>query len=97
MKYGRPDDIFTSDFEPSAYPYEIWHYYHTIDNQKNVKFVFYNPNLVGEDYILLHSTARGEIYTNNWVRILHKRDTPIYDFYNEKYGDYYGDKTQDYY
>ncbi len=97
LKYGRPDDIVTSYHEPSAYPYEIWHYFHTIDNQNNVKFVFYNPNLVGEDFDLLHSTAKGEIYTNNWVRILHKRDTPIYDFYNEKYDDYYGDKVQDYY
>ncbi|MCD6366680.1 MAG: GWxTD domain-containing protein [Bacteroidales bacterium] len=97
LKYGRPDDIITSYYEPSAYPYEIWHYYHTIENQNNVKFVFYNSNLVGEDFDLLHSTAKGEIYTNNWVRILHKRDTPIYDFYNEKYDDYYGDKVQDYY
>lgn len=97
LQYGRPDDIVASEFEPSAYPYEIWHYYHTIDSQNNVKFVFYNPNIVGKNYTLLHSTAKGEIYTNNWVRILHKRDTPIYDFYNENYGDYYGDKTKDYY
>ncbi len=97
LKYGRPDDIVTSYHEPSAYPYEIWHYFKTIENQTNIKFVFYNPNIAGEDFELLHSTAKGEIYTNNWVRILHKRDTPIYDFYNEKYDDYYGDKVQDYY
>ncbi len=95
LKYGRPDDIVTSEFEPDVYPYEIWHYYHTINNQNNVKFVFYNPNLVGEDYTLLHSTAKGEIYTNNWVRVLHKRDTSTYDFYNTDYGDYHGDKVKD--
>ena len=78
LQYGAPNDINESKFSPSTYPYEIWHYY-KIGTQTNRRFVFYNPNLVGDDYELLHSDARGEVYLANWKLYLDKRNTPIYN------------------
>jgi GWxTD domain-containing protein len=90
MKYGRPDDFVHVEDEPSAPPYEIWIYYNfPATNQKNVKFLFYNPTLAGEDYILLHSTARGEINNPKWERTLYARNA------GEEYdGDNYHDATR---
>ncbi len=76
MKYGKPSDIVSVEDEPSAPPYEIWIYYDFPQTtQSNVKFLFYNPTLVGDDYRLLHSTARGEIQNPQWELELY-RDAP---------------------
>jgi GWxTD domain-containing protein len=75
LKYGRPDDLVHVEDEPSAPPYEIWVYYNfPLTQQNNVKFLFYNPTLAGEDFILLHSTARGEINNPRWERDLYQRN-----------------------
>ena len=79
LKYGAPNSIYTSKHEPSAYPYEIWTYWKT-EKETNRKFVFYNPNIAGKEYELLHSNATGEIKTNNWDRMLQKRNNTLYDF-----------------
>ncbi len=73
IKYGRPSDIVTVEDEVSAPPYEIWVYNEMIqNNQTNVKFLFYNPDLMHNGHILLHSTARGEINNAQWQTILYK-------------------------
>ncbi len=75
MKYGRPDDLIHVEDDPSAPPYEIWVYYNfPKTKQRNVKFLFYNPSLAGEDYIILHSNARGEINNPKWEIALYKRN-----------------------
>ncbi len=82
LQYGAPNSISESKHEPSAYPYEIWHYYQIGENetkQVNVRFVFYNPNIAGNDYSLLHSNARGEIIDKNWERRLSKRNNTMYN------------------
>ena len=71
LQYGKPNSISEGQYEPSAYPYEIWHYYKLEDGQNNKRFVFYNPDIVGNDYALLHSDARGEITNHNWQIMLH--------------------------
>ncbi len=84
LKYGRPNDINKSDHEPSSYPYEIWHYF-ALNGQTDIKFVFYNPNIVGEDYQLLHSNMTGELNNQYWQRDLTRRNsnTPLrLDDYN---------------
>lgn len=74
LRYGRPDDLVHVEDDPNAPPYEIWIYYNfPRTSQKNVKFLFYNPTLAGEDYVLLHSSARGEINNPRWERELYKR------------------------
>lgn len=89
MRYGRPDDLIRIEDDPSAPPYEIWVYYDfPKTQQKNVKFLFYNPTLAGEDFIMLHSNARGEINNPRWERDLYKRNA------GEEYsGDNYHDAT----
>ena len=95
LQYGRPNTITKSYNEPSAYPYEIWHYY-KIGSQSNRKFVFYNMDLVSNDFILLHSDAQGEPYDNQWELKLHKRDTQSNDYDDEsKKPDYFGNKAKE--
>ena len=85
MKYGKPDDVERRENEPSAPPYEVWSYNDfPKTNQSNVKFLFYNPSLAPGDFVLLHSTARGEINNPQWERELY-RDAP-----NDIDGDYFG-------
>lgn len=84
LHYGAPNHVYVSPIEPGAYPYEIWQYYR-ISNENNCKFVFYNPNLAGENYELLHSNKQGEIKTNNWTRYLTRSKAMSYgesDAYN---------------
>ncbi len=90
IRYGKPDDLIRVDDEPSAPPYEIWVYYNfPATNQRNVKFLFYNPTLAGEDFLVLHSTARGEINNPRWERELYQRNA------GEQYdGDNYQDATR---
>ncbi len=78
LQYGNPNKMIRSYNEPSAYPYEIWHYYKT-GTQTNKKFVFYNRDLVTNDFALIHSNAIGEINDNQWQLKLHKRDLQTND------------------
>ncbi len=73
LQYGPPNTIVSRDNEPSTYPYEIWHYYQ-LDNQRNRKFVFYNRDLVTNDYELLHSDAFGEVQDYQWQVKLNQRN-----------------------
>ena len=75
LKYGPPNTITDRPNEPSAYPYQIWHYY-KIGRFNNKRFVFYLPDLVSNDYVILHSTLQGEYFNNNWKTDLHSRNTP---------------------
>lgn len=90
LKYGPPNTLSKNYNEPGAYPYEIWHYY-KLDHQTNRKFVFYNPDMISNDFVLLHSDAQGENYNNQWQLMVYKRGTPINDFDQENRGiDYFG-------
>ena len=72
LKYGKPDYVAPYVDEPNAYPYEIWHYYKTT-TRNNVKFIFYNPTQINNDYILLHSEMPSERQNPNWKRMIYKR------------------------
>ncbi len=67
LRYGRPNNIISVENEPSAPPYEIW-FYDKLDltGETNMKFLFYNPSLGGNDYQLLHSTSRYEKQNRQW-------------------------------
>ena len=94
LQYGQPNSVTSSDQEPSSYPYEIWHYY-KVGNYSNVKFIFYNPNLVTNDYELLHSTVIGEPYDPAWHYKLHKRDTQLNDINTKTSPWHYGSRSQE--
>lgn len=74
LKYGAPNQFIDRPNEPSAYPYQIWHYYR-IGQRSNIRFVFYNPDLVTNDYPLLHSDMQGELQNYRWQNDLYKRDS----------------------
>lgn len=85
MKYGQPSDISRNENEPSAPPYEIWSYNEMPrTNQNNVRFIFYNPSLAADDFILLHSDVIGERQNPQWELELY-RDSP-----SEHPGDFIG-------
>lgn len=95
LKYGPPNSINSQTREPSAYPYEIWHYYQ-IPEQGNVRFVFYNRDLVTNDYELLHSDARGELKDFQWQTKLQKRQNPSNDPDLQRVNPYWGSKVEEY-
>jgi GWxTD domain-containing protein len=96
LQYGPPNTITESVSDPSAYPYEIWQYY-TLQNQRNKKFVFYLPDLVTNEYELIHSDAIGEVNNPAWELKLVKRNTTTNDMDQTKGNDYFGGKANDYY
>jgi GWxTD domain-containing protein len=93
--YGPPNTIVSRDNEPSTYPYEIWHYY-SLNNQRNRRFIFYNRDLVTNDYELLHSDAFGEVTDYQWQLKLNQRNfaTNDPDLRNADWG--WGGRVEDY-
>jgi len=66
LMYGIPDEIerFPSSNENRAY--RSWHYFSI---QGGIQFIFVDRRGWGE-YELVHSTARGELYDEEWTRWL---------------------------
>ncbi len=89
LQYGQPNDILEVPSDPVTLPYEIWHYYY-LDNQTNVKFIFYDPALVGNDYELLHSNKYGELHDTNWKMRLVRKIQPQTDIYDPNPDEYFG-------
>ncbi|MCK9613631.1 MAG: GWxTD domain-containing protein [Bacteroidales bacterium] len=96
LAYGQPNTISKNYFEPSAYPYEIWHYY-ALKNQKNKKFVFYNPDLVTNDFTLIHSDAIGEINDYKWQQKIYGRNNVTNDIDNDGVRNHWGRKSDEYF
>lgn len=94
LQYGKPDHMTKVDNEPSAYPYEIWQYY-KLKGQTNRKFVFCNPDLVTNNYRLIHSDAIGELNDPRWNMIIHNRDSQSQDFENLNAPSHYGGSSLD--
>ncbi len=66
LMYGEPNQIDRFPSQVDTKPYEIWNYDKL---QGGVIFVF--ADLTGfSDYVLLHSTLRGEIKDENWQKRL---------------------------
>lgn len=109
LQYGAPDQIVQMYNEPSAYPYEIWQYYTIAGNtnmdinnpdntkQTNKKFVFANFDLVTNNFVLIHSDARGEIRDDRWQVRLTKRDQSNPNLDNNNSNDQFGGHSQDEY
>jgi GWxTD domain-containing protein len=82
LKYGPPSDIEYHHSSVNGPPYEIWTYNTMFDGQINVYFVFYNADLVTNDFKLLHSTARGLFKNDRWREILHISDDEFREISN---------------
>jgi len=64
--YGPPDDIVEHTYRPDRKPWDKWTYYNV---QGGVVFLFEDQNGYG-DYLLVHSTARGEKRDPKWQKYL---------------------------
>lgn len=95
LQYGKPSDIKDVPFDPVTYPYQIWHYYH-LQDQNNVKFVFWCPAEVTNDYELLHSDKVDEIHDPSWQMRLVKRIQQQENYQITKPNDYYGNEMDNY-
>lgn len=96
LQYGPPNAVAVRETSPSEYPYEIWQY-DKIVNFSNKRFVFYNPDLVNNNYRLLHSDMVGELKNYKWQSILTKRNSPNSDIddANEGNYDHFGGESND--
>jgi GWxTD domain-containing protein len=66
--YGEPDEIERFSNSSDSKPYEIWNY-HQLEG--GVEFVFIDITGFNE-YILVHSTKRGEVQDNSWQQLLNR-------------------------
>ena len=96
LEYGPPNTRSERPSEPTTYPYEIWHYYTLNNNQRNKKFVFYSPDMVTNDYFLLHSDATGEIHDYSWQVDLQSRSYSPSDISDTQTINSWGDMAKDY-
>ncbi|MFT5337521.1 MAG: GWxTD domain-containing protein [Luteibaculaceae bacterium] len=74
LKYGPPNSRMEQPSEPEAVPYEIWHYYR-LGKYTNRKFVFYNPDIVTNNFLVLHSDVPGEVQNSSWLQELYKKSS----------------------
>lgn len=74
LQYGAPSRTLEREMSAAEYPYEMWEY-NKIGIYSNKKFIFYNPDLVNNNYKLLHSDMIGELQNNRWQYELSKRNT----------------------
>lgn len=99
LQYGPPNTVVDQEYDAGGMnddgvvPYQIWHYYE-IGDQRDGKFVFYNPHLIPNGYDLLHSNVKGEINNPHWQSYLKRNqlefiDAPVNDRYNGKSGELY--------
>ena len=98
LKYGPPTVIKSKETSPSEFPYEIWQY-DKIKNFANKRFVFYNPDIVGNNYRLLHSDMLGEIKNFKWPGLLTKRNNSTINVDDPLEGgfDHFGGQSRDVY
>jgi len=100
LQYGSPDKMEPHPSEPNAYPYEIWVYYRLNDRsylnpaQTNKQFIFFNRDLVSNNYQILHSDAQGETHDSNWQMKLHARIIQSNDFEHKKAPDHFGGNSE---
>ena len=73
LKYGQPREIVNVQDDEGAFPYEVW-FYTTIPvtNQREVRFMFYNPDYSANRYLLLTTNCRGERQNRQWELELYR-------------------------
>jgi len=76
LKYGRPNTIVEKHHGTDYYPYEIWHYHHTM-GYTNRRFLFFAPHVVLECMEILQSDMPGEIHNEDWIEMLKSRENRL--------------------
>ena len=92
LKYGAPNVVRTSDMNVRAFPYEIWRFY-KIGTFSNKRFVFFSPDNLKNEMVLLHSDMFGERYDPQWkYKILSRSMKNNPDEVDPNSDDTFGDK-----
>lgn len=94
LQYGKPDSRDVHENDPGTYPYEIWQFY-KLNNRTNRRFVFYNPELATNRWMLLHSDAIGERRDDRWQTVLQRRSNFNNNMDVEKGKDYMGNRIDE--
>lgn len=71
LKYGKPNERVIVENEQGSLPYEVWQYNSTARQGSAGIFLFYRPENVVVDMILLHSTVIGETRNAAWRSLLY--------------------------
>lgn len=95
LQYGAPSQRDRETINPVSYPYEIWEYYKLADGETDKKFVFYEPSLATNDFVLLHSTARGEVQNRQWQMVIYGQTVTPYSVDQNNMDDPSGEDSQD--
>ena len=69
IQYGEPDRITKVTNEKNTLPYEVWFYYRS-GTKTNLKFLFFQPGMLGNTLLLLHSNIPEEIINPYWKEML---------------------------
>jgi GWxTD domain-containing protein len=69
LKYGPPNTIVDRPYERDVVPYQVWHYY-KLGTYTDKRFIFYEPDLITNDFQMLHSDVPGEITNQSWQEYL---------------------------
>lgn len=96
LQYGAPNSRVSVPSEPSTYPYEVWQYYR-VRNQNDGRFIFYNSDLVSNDFELLHSTVRGELQNFRWQYVIQGRNVTNRDIDAMEPGRTEGNRSDDFF
>ena len=68
LKYGEP---FRQTLNRKKTQGEFWVWnYEKIGDEANVYFIFLNQNNLTDDYALVHTSLRGNIFDKNWAEYL---------------------------
>lgn len=90
IQYGQPDKIVRIINEKNAKPYEVWFYYRS-GVKTNVKFLFYQPGILGSNMFLLHSNQSEEVINPYWKVMLlddagsgdNKLTHKVFEYFND--------------
>lgn len=96
LRYGPPTRVVPYMDEPAAYPYEIWEY-NQLPQQAGGYFVFINTTYMPNDYVLLHSSARGETRNPSWRRHIYSRTDPGGNFDNNMHRSHFGSQLDNWF
>lgn len=77
LQYGAPNTVTDRTNDLNAFPYQIWHFYKA-GRFSDKRFVFYLPDLVTNDFVLLHSDVPGEVKEPRWNEYLHERNNSLH-------------------
>ena len=85
LKYGSANFIENSVHENYTLPYQIWQY-NKLGKQSNRIFVFVETALGTNDYQLVHSTAIGELFNENWRSWIYRKRGIVTDLDGDNIG-----------